>query len=229
MPDAPRIVVLMPAHNEAGRVGDTVRAALALAGVDRVVAIDDASGDGTADEALAAGAEVVTLARRAGKGGALAAGFAHLGEAPGVLLLLDADLGSSAAEASALIEPIVTGAADMAIGILPKPPGSGGVGAVLRLARRGIQRLGDPGFAALAPLSGQRALGPAAIEACLPFADGFGVEVALTVKALRAGLRVVEVPVEMSHSATGRDVAGFAHRARQYADVRRTLRALARG
>jgi hypothetical protein len=39
---------------------------------------------------------------------------------------------------------------------------------------------------------------------------------------------VVEVPTKMAHRSTGRDLAGFAHRGRQYADVRRALRALDR-
>ena len=46
------------------------------------------------------------------------------------------------------------------------------------------------------------------------------------VRALRAGLRVTEVPVAMRHAATGRDLAGFLHRGRQFVDILGTLVAL---
>ena len=102
-----------------------------------------------------------------------------------VLVLLDGDLGATAAEAGTLLEPVLAGAADMTIATLPKPPASGGFGLVKGLARWGIRRLS--GFEPTAPLSGQRALSRAAWEAATPFATGYGVEVGLTVRAARAG------------------------------------------
>ncbi|MDR2108541.1 MAG: glycosyltransferase [Coriobacteriales bacterium] len=77
-----------------------------------------------------------------------------------------------------------------------------------------------------APLSGQRAIRASALPALRPFAHGFGVEVAMTIRALQAGLRIIEVPTAMTHAATGRDLKGFLHRARQYRDIRRALRRL---
>jgi hypothetical protein len=85
------------------------------------------------------------------------------------------------------------------------------------LARRGIRTLS--GFEATAPLSGQRALSRHAWMAATPFARGYGVEVALTVRAASAGQRLLEVPTTMGHAATGRDIAGFAHRGRQFVQV----------
>ena len=69
------------------------------------------------------------------------------------------------------------------------------------------------------PLSGQRALSPAARAAVFPLAAGFGVETTMTVDAARAGLAVREVVLELEHRATGRDLRGFAHRGRQLADL----------
>ncbi len=114
----------------------------------------------------------------------------------------------------------------MAIAVLPRPPRSGGVGLVKRLAATGIRLLGG-GFVASAPLSGQRALTRATLEAVRPFAPGFGVEVSMTVRAARAGSRIIEVPVPMAHAATGRDLAGFVHRGRQFVDVVSALARLA--
>ena len=58
----------------------------------------------------------------------------------------------------------------------------------------------------------------------LPFAPGFGMETAMTIDALRAGLRLVEVELPLEHRATGRTPAGFLHRARQLRDVMRAAR-----
>jgi hypothetical protein len=71
------------------------------------------------------------------------------------------------------------------------------------------------GFDAEAPLSGQRALTREAFEACRPLAPGFGLETAMTMDLARLGFRVGEVPVDMTHRATGRGLDGFIHRGRQ--------------
>jgi hypothetical protein len=144
---------------------------------------------------------------------------------PDIVLLLDGDLGASACEAESLLKPVVDGLADMTIGVLPKPLGSGGFGVVKDLARGAIRDWGG-GYDAQAPLSGQRALTWECLQATLPFAEGYGVEVALTIRALQQDFRVLEVMVDMQHRATGRDLSGFLHRARQYLDVRRTLKKL---
>jgi hypothetical protein len=79
------------------------------------------------------------------------------------------------------------------------------------------------------PLSGQRAIRRNVLDSVRPLAPGFGVEVAMTIDAVRAGFRVLEVPVAMEHAVTGRDVAGFLHRGRQGLDLlRATLPRLAR-
>jgi glycosyltransferase involved in cell wall biosynthesis len=217
----------MPAHDEAARVAASVRAALGVAGVDEVVMVDDGSSDDTSGEARRADARVVTLERNVGKGAALNAGLAVVDSGLGALLLLDADLGDSASEASLLLGPVLAGAADMTIARFPPTARPGGFGLVKGLARAGISWLGGD-FQAEAPLSGQRALSPRAVEALTPFAEGFGVEVTLTVRALRRGFVVTEVPTEMTHAATGRDAAGFLHRGRQFVDVLRSLAALRR-
>jgi hypothetical protein len=221
-------IALIPAFNEATSIAATVEAIKAIPGLARVLVIDDGSTDNTAALAEQAGAQVLRLAKNSGKGAALQQGVALLAEAhPSIVLLLDGDLGSSAREAQTLLHPVVDGLADMTVGILPKPPGSGGFGVVKDLARGAIREWGG-GYDAQAPLSGQRALTWECLQAVLPFAEGYGVEVALTIRALQQHYRVIEVAVDMQHRATGRDLAGFLHRARQYLDVRRTIKRLAK-
>jgi hypothetical protein len=74
-----------------------------------------------------------------------------------------------------------------------------------------------------APISGQRALRGCALRAVLPFAHGFGMELGMTIDAVRAGYRLVEVELQLSHRASGRAPAGFIHRGRQLADFARAF------
>jgi glycosyltransferase involved in cell wall biosynthesis len=221
-----RTVALIPAHNEAERIASTLEALASVPGIDEIIVVDDASTDDTAKIALQRHATVLRLERNLGKGGALETGAAAAGD-PDVLVLLDGDLGATASQAGALLAPVVEGTADMSIARFPRPVGKAGFGLVKGLARWGIRRLGGP-FDAQAPLSGQRALTRNALAACRPFEAGYGVEVALTVRALRAGLRVVEVETTMAHASTGRDLAGFVHRGRQFSHVAGALVRLAR-
>jgi hypothetical protein len=226
---AASVAALIPAYNEADVIAATVEAVRGLDDVERVLVIDDGSTDDTATFAREAGAKVLRCEHNNGKGAALKRGVEELeaGAPPAIVLLLDGDLGSSAREASTLLAPVLNDLADMTVGVLPKPVGSGGFGVVKNLARGAIRDWGG-GYDSLAPLSGQRALSWECLQAVLPFAAGYGVEVALTIRALQQNYRVLEVMVDMQHRATGRDLSGFLHRARQYLDVRRTITHLSR-
>jgi hypothetical protein len=134
-------------------------------------------------------------------------------------LLADADLGVSAAGLSGLLDEVLAGRADLAIASFPTL-GGGGFGIVKRFSARAIGAL--CGFEAREPLSGQRAITAACLEAVRPLAGGFGVETAMTIDAVRAGFRVAEIPIEhLTHRATGRSWRGFLHRGRQGADIAR--------
>jgi len=223
-------VVLIPAYNEEKTIGTTLEAVFLIADVAQVIVIDDGSADATGDIARKAGATVIRNEKNLGKGAALQLGVEKLvaeSASFDIVLLLDADLGSSAREAERLLGPVMRGLADMTVGILPKVPGSGGFGVVRDLARRAIREHGG-GYDAQAPLSGQRALTRECLQAVLPFAEGFGVEVAMTIRALKQNLRVFEMMVDMQHRTTGKDLPGFIHRGMQYLDVHRTIRELAR-
>jgi Glycosyl transferase family 2 len=223
------VLALVPARDEAERVGATVRALRDLPGVTEVLVVSDGSTDATAARALEAGAHCLDLPRNVGKGGALNAGLAALmgrvaervSPEPAVLLLADADLAETAGRLDRLLDPVLAGEADLAIADLPAQHGAGGFGIAMGLARRGMARV--TGRRMAEPLSGQRAVRWEALPALLPFAPGFGVEVAMTMDALRAGLRVVEIEVDLHHNATGKDLSGLLHRARQARAIAREL------
>lgn len=105
---------VIPAYDEAPRVGAVLDAVLATPGVSQVVVVDDGSSDGTAAVAAAAGVEVVRLPVNRGKGAAILAGATAAREP--VVLLLDADLvGLRPEHLTVLLEPLSRGAA-LAVG-----------------------------------------------------------------------------------------------------------------
>ncbi|CCW35318.1 glycosyl transferase [Chthonomonas calidirosea] len=211
--------VLIPAYNEATRIGQTVLAVKRTLPEAQCLVIDDGSQDATAQRAEEAGADLVLRCPHRGKGAALQAG---LRLATGdILLLLDADLEETAAAATALVEPVCRGEADMSIAIFPKTLNGGGFGLVVRLARWGIRKL--TGHTFQAPLSGQRALKRELLEQIGGFETGWGAEVGLTVRALRLGARLVEMELPLHHRVTGRRPADVLHRAMQFYAVARIL------
>ena len=211
-------VAIVAARNEAESVGATLAAlAGAMPGVELWLA-DDASGDGTSELAMAAGATVVSRRRPHGKGAnvtAAAEAMLGAGPEPDVVLLCDADLGESATALTRLTEAVEAGECDLAIAAFTQRVG-GGFGVALGFARFAIRRL--CGAEPAAPISGQRAMTGSLLRELLPFADGYGMEIGITVDAARSGGRFGEYQLDLRHRATGRTLGGFAHRAAQLRD-----------
>ncbi len=185
----------------------------------QLIVVDDGSLDDTAGLAQRWADEVIRWERRRGKGAALQAGWS---KAEGdVVLLLDGDLRESAGLAAHLLRPVTSDMCDMAVARLPQPSRKAGFGLAKGLARRGIRLL--TGFEATAPLSGQRAIRREVLSALGKLDDGFGIEVGLTVDALRAGYRVMEVPVAFTHRERGNDWQGVWHRGREFVAISRAL------
>ncbi len=197
--------ILIAARNEEERIAETIGSLRADFPEAEILVVDGASTDGTAAAAEAAGAFVVRM-ERTGKGEALSAGERLA--APGPLLLCDADLRGS-------LRPLADGEADLRIAAFTRRVG-GGLGIAKRVGRELIRL--RTGFVAREPLSGQRRLSERARAACFPLAPGFGCEVRMSIDALRDGLTVEEVELDLDHRPTGRDPAGFAHRGRQLLD-----------
>ena len=224
------VAVIIPAYNEAERITATVQAALAIAGVERVVVVDDGSTDDTAKIAKRAGAEVISKPHKRGKGAAMGSGVAYLRKSaqPGadyLLLFVDGDLGASASACEVLIEPVASGRCSMSIAVPPAFKGAGGHGFVLGTARKAISEA--TGWEPQAPLSGQRCMNSFVFEACKnQLSRGWGVETWLSVKALEAGFTVLEVPCSITHRVSVNNLAGRLHRLEQFRQVRNTTRKL---
>jgi glycosyltransferase involved in cell wall biosynthesis len=221
--DEGALAAIVAARNEADRIGETVRALRGAFPGARIWVADDASEDGTAEAALAAGAEVVSRGRPHGKGAnvtAAAEAALSVEAPPHLVLLCDGDLGASAARLAPLVEAVRDGECDLAVAAFSRRVG-GGFGLALGFARWAIRR--RCGLEAGAPISGQRAMRTEVLRAALPFAPAYGMEIGMTVDAVRAGYTLREYEIDLEHRATRRDLAGFVHRARQLRDFARVV------
>lgn len=219
-----KVSVLIPAYNESDSIFETVVAVSTIPEVGEIIVVNDASTDNTAEIAEIAGAHVFSLAKNGGKGNALTYGAEMVNFS--VIALLDADLGATAIEARHLIMPVLNKEADMTIARFPSPRKKGGFGLVKNLATSGIKR--HTGLEMHSPLSGQRVMTREVMDKVLPFASGYGVEVALTIKVAKMGYKIIEIPVQMYHAETGRDIKGFMHRGKQFVHIIKVLAGLKR-
>jgi dolichyl-phosphate beta-glucosyltransferase len=212
-PPAPgrlRFTVVVPAYEEADSIAATVAAIhAALAGVAadggvEIVVVDDGSKDGTADAALAGGAEqVVVQPRNRGKGAAVRAGV--LAARGRTVAFTDADLSYSPDQLLRILRAVEDGW-DVAIGDRGHPD-SGTVVRTSRLREVGSRVINLMGYAVLlgsfsdtqCGLKGFRSdVGRFLFERAR--IDGFAFDIELLHLVERHDFSLVQVPVEVSHS-----------------------------
>lgn len=190
----PRIAVIIPALDEEAAIGLVIGAI--PPGVDDVIVVDNGSRDRTAEVARQAGARVVEEPRR-GYGQACLAGIAAAGPAD-ILVFLDGDGSDYPEQLNAVVGPILAGEADLVIGsrsLGRRAPGAHPWHAVLgtRLSV-GLMNLSIGTRATdLGPF---RAITASALRQLAMRDRNYGWTVEMQVRAQRAGLRVVEVPVD---------------------------------
>jgi glycosyltransferase involved in cell wall biosynthesis len=197
------ITAILPALDEEAVIGSVVSGVKPH--VDRVIVVDNGSGDRTAERAAEAGADVVHEARR-GYGSACLAG---VGRARGleatVLVFLDADGSDDPSDLPSVLMPVVAGEADLSLGVRASrwiEPGS----------MTGVQRAGN----VLAPLlmrllvganyhdmPPQKAISVAAFERLGVRDTGHGFTIELLLKAHEQRLRLREVDVHWRRRAGG--------------------------
>lgn len=197
MTDPPTIDTVSPVYNEADSL-PRVLADIPRPPVRRMVVADNNSTDGSAEVAREHGA-VVVPAPVQGYGSACLAGLDHLrqNDPPEIVVFLDADYSDHPEELPRVVEPILAGEADLVIG--SRILGEREPGALLPQARAGnlvactlIRLLYGHRYTDLGPF---RAITWDALERLEMNDPNFGWTAEMQVKALRRGLRVVEVPV----------------------------------
>lgn len=207
------IVALIPAYNEAARVGEVVRRAKSYL---PVLVVDDGSKDETAAAAALAGAKVLMQRPNQGKGAALRAGFRKaLDEGRAAVLTLDADGQHDPEEIPAFLRRFEETSADLIIGARDFRQ--------MPLTRRLANTSGSWLFSwALGqPVrdnqSGYRLISRRLMETMLASGEhGFEFEVEMIVIAARSEMKIDWVPVRTiyadqgSHIKPGKHVANFA-------------------
>jgi glycosyltransferase involved in cell wall biosynthesis len=195
-----RVLIIVPAWNEARNVGATVREIRAASPQYDVAVVDDGSVDGTAAVAAEAGAIVLTLPFNLGVGGAMKTGFRYA-QRHGYhrAIQVDADGQHNPAEIERVLAGLET--ADISIGARFAGVGDYDVRGPRRWAMIVLAKVVSR--VAKTPLtdvtSGFRAAGPRAIDQYVVYypAEYFGDTLDSLVAAVHAGLTVTQVPVAM--------------------------------
>ncbi len=218
------ISVIIPAFNEKDYIAKTITAILLWPVAPEIIVVDDGSTDNTKIivnelKDVYDNIKLITLQKNSGKGKALMSGTKYAEGS--ILMFLDADLGDSAQNAIDLIYPLLKNEIDMTIAILPNTSKKAGFGLVKTLAKEGIYYL--TGYKPIAPLSGQRAIRKDKFDKISRLSAGFGIEVGLTIDALRNGWKIREIELPLKHRDSKRDIAGFLHRGKEFLDVFKAL------
>jgi glycosyltransferase involved in cell wall biosynthesis len=194
------VAVIIPALNEVESLPLVLRD---LPGVGRVIVVDNGSTDATARVAVEGGATVVPEPER-GYGAACLRGLAAIaelagrdGQSPRVVVFLDGDYSDHPERLPELVAPIFCGEADFVLGsrlLGEREPGAMPFRSLFgnRLACFLMRHLFGGRYTDLGPF---RAIDYQALKG-LGMADrNFGWTVEMQIKATRAGLRTLEIPV----------------------------------
>lgn len=202
----PTTILIIPAFNEAERVGAVVQAVRAQGLGLEVVVVDDGSTDKTASVARAAGATVISHPYNLGYGCALHTGYCHAWRAGYQRLLqMDADGQHDPTMLVRLVEALDRGS-DVALGSRYVADGAPPSSAAKRIATRLFAAIASrwTGMRITDPTSGFQGLSRRALECVVN--DGFPEDYPDTdvlVEHHRAGLKLTEVPVRMHARAGG--------------------------
>ena len=205
-----RVAAVIPALNEAGAIGPTVRG-LPREVVDTVIVIDGGSTDGTVEEAREAGAQVVVEPRR-GYGRACLTG-AEQARALGaeVVLFLDGDGADAGEHAAQIVGPVLRDEADFVLAsrtLGARQRGSMGWHQVMAGAALGRLAGIVAGFR-YSDMCAFRAIRTDRLLALGVREMTFGWNLEMQLRAAAAGLRIREVPLPYRRRLAGRSkVAG---------------------
>jgi len=189
-----RISIIIPAYNEEDSIGLVLKA-LPRQIIQEIIVVDNGSTDETARVAIENGARVVKEPKK-GYGAACLKGIESL-DAPDIVAFLDGDFSDFPEEIVSLIDPIEKGNKDFVIGsrmIFPKSRAS-----LLPQARYGnqlavflIKLFFKHTYTDLGPF---RAIRYNSLMSIGMQDTNFGWTVEMQIKAIKRGLRIIEVPV----------------------------------
>jgi glycosyltransferase involved in cell wall biosynthesis len=191
------VAVVIPALNEEEPIADVVRECLATRIPNEIVVVDNGSSDRTADRAREAGARVISEPRP-GYGRACLAGMRALSPNCDIVVFLDGDGSDYPEFMSQLVGPIVANNYDFVIGSRTRgrrEPGSMNFQQVFagKIAGWLMSILYGVRYTDMCPF---RAIPRDALERLSMKEETYGWNLEMQMKSARAGLRVLEVPVD---------------------------------
>jgi glycosyltransferase involved in cell wall biosynthesis len=213
-----RVAVVLPCKNEAASIASVVRSFRAALPDARIVVVDNASSDGTAEVAAEAGAVVISE-QRPGKGFAVRRAFADVDA--DVYVMADGDATYDASAAPRMVDLLVSSGLDMVVGVRVPSANS--------LAYRRGHELGNSfltnifrrlfGLPLTDTLSGYRVMSRRFVKTFVYGRSGFEIETELNVHAAMLDARVAEVPTTYVERQLGSE-----SKLHTYADGWRILR-----
>lgn len=217
-----QVVVLVPTYNEERAIQRVVNGAGAVlerlastwdVTIDHdIIVVDDGSKDGTREILDFLDVRRFYHRKNLGKGDAIKHATTFISNRE-IVVLMDGDGEHDPRDLPALLEPILQGRADMVIGSRFVGRGRHHRTTYLGRAKQGrfFNNLGNRLFTTLLWIftreavtdtqSGFRAFAPGVLRFIKPSADGFRIEMEMTVKAIKRGFTIVEVPVNNGHGA----------------------------
>jgi glycosyltransferase involved in cell wall biosynthesis len=189
-----RVTVAVPCFNEAPTIAKVVSDFRAQLPEAEIVVFDNASTDGSAEHARAAGARVVREKRR-GKGFVMQSILEQVDA--DCCVIVDGDDTYFAEDVHELLRPIVEDRADMVVGDRLHAASRDALTDLHRFGNRTILRIINLAFRTRFKdvLSGYRALNRNMLRSVPLIAGGFETETELTLQALEKEMLILEVPV----------------------------------
>jgi glycosyltransferase involved in cell wall biosynthesis len=206
------IMIVMPAYNEAPRIGKVIRSVPKVFTVEgrtyptRVVIVDDGSKDGTVQEAKTAGATVLKHVMNSGAGAATRTGLRYAANQPDIAYVatLDADGQHATSDVERMLGHALKSNADVIIGSRLHAGNKQAMPFHRRFGNRGLDMIGRVlfGITTRDTQSGLRLFKAEAVPIIADYTiDRYGFCTEMLWLAFRAGLRVDEVPTSVTYSA----------------------------
>jgi len=196
-----KLIAVIPAFNEEASIGDLI--SFTKKYVDRIIVCNDGSEDMTAKIVSKLGVNIISHKKRKGKGNALRVLFKEaIKFDPDVIITLDADGQHIPSEIPKLINPIILGESDMVVGSRFLNGSETDISFLRNIGLRIINSLQKCFFPSQIydAQSGFRAFSKIAFSVVLEsYENNYGIESEQLIIALKNGIRVSEVPVNIKY------------------------------
>ena len=183
-----KVSVIIPAYNEESTVARVVEVVKKVSFVDEIIVVNDGSSDNTEEEAIKAGARVITHEVNKGKREALNTGYKEA--ECDIIAFIDADIYNlTSKKVEAMIKPILLGKTD-----ITKTKFSRASGRVTELTAKPLLNFFFPEISFEQPLSGQFAARKEILKK-INFESDYGVDVGIVIDADVLGISITEVDI----------------------------------